>query len=49
MLYTPDLLREDLAGTGARFEVLHTATITLEEGPYHIGPAEVVRMVARKP
>jgi len=24
-------------------------TITLAEGPYHIGPAEVVRMVARKP
>ena len=49
LLYTPDLLRQDLAGTEARFEVLHTVTIALAEGPYHIGPAEVVRMVARKP
>jgi SAM-dependent methyltransferase len=47
MLYTEELLRGDFPG--ARFEILETATIELAEGPYHIGPAEVVRMVARKP
>jgi SAM-dependent methyltransferase len=46
MLYTPELLRGDLPG--ARFEVLELATIQLAEGPYHIGPAEVLRGIARK-
>ena len=46
LLFTPELLRGDLPE--ARFEVLEVATIELAEGPYHIGPAEVLRMIARK-
>ncbi len=46
LLFTPELLRGDLPE--ARFEVLEVATIELAEGPYHIGPAEVLRVIARK-
>jgi len=47
MLFTPEMLRGDLPG--ATFDVLEEASITLSEGPYHVGPAEVLRVIARKP
>jgi SAM-dependent methyltransferase len=47
MLYTLELLRDDFAG----LTVLEAekATIILNEGPGHTGPAEVVRLLLQKP
>jgi len=46
MLYTADLLAGDFPG--ASFEVLAHETVDLDEGPFHRGAAEVVRLAARK-
>ena len=46
MLYRASLLQEDLPG--AHFLHLEECTIALQEGSYHVGPAEVVRMIAQK-
>jgi hypothetical protein len=46
MLYTADVLREDLAD--AEFDVLCEAEVTLDEGSRHTGRAHVVRLVARR-
>jgi SAM-dependent methyltransferase len=46
MLYTAELLREDLAD--AEFDVLCEAEVTLDEGSRHTGRAHVVRLVARR-
>ncbi len=47
LLYTPELLAADFEGL--EITLLETATTELAEGPYHIGRADVVRMLARKP
>jgi SAM-dependent methyltransferase len=47
LLYTPELLAGDFPG--ASFEILAHASIDLDEGPFHQGAAEVVRLAARKP
>ncbi len=46
LLYTLDQLRGDVPG--AVFEVLEEAETVLAEGDYHVGVADVVRMIARK-
>ena len=48
-LYSASTLRDDFAGTGL---TLHTCTeqeIVLDEGPFHRGPAAVVRLIATRP
>ena len=48
-LYSASTLRDDFAGTGL---TLHTCTeqeIDLDEGPFHRGPAAVVRLIATRP
>jgi hypothetical protein len=48
-LYSAYTLRDDFAGTGL---TLHTCTgqeIVLDEGPFHRGPAAVVRLIATRP
>lgn len=47
MLYTADMLRQDLSG--AEFLVLDETLTDLDEGLYHRGRAAVVRLVARRP
>jgi hypothetical protein len=47
LLYTPELLAGDFPG--ASFEILAHASVDLDEGPFHQGAAEVVRLAARKP
>lgn len=46
MLYTGDLLRDDLAG--AEIELLREEEVMLDEGSRHQGWAQVVRLVARR-
>jgi hypothetical protein len=46
MLYTSEMLREDFKAL--EIDYLADERITLEEGRYHNGPADVVRLVARK-
>jgi SAM-dependent methyltransferase len=46
MLYTADLLRDDLAG--AEIELLGEVEVMLDEGARHQGQAQVVRLVARR-
>lgn len=46
LMYTPELLRQDFAALS--IEHLAEETVELDEGPGHRGPAEVVRLVARK-
>jgi cyclopropane fatty-acyl-phospholipid synthase-like methyltransferase len=46
MLYTAELLREDWSG--AEFDMLCEAEVTLDEGSRHTGRAHVVRLVARR-
>lgn len=46
MLYTADLLRDDLAG--ADIELLREEEVTLDEGSRHQGRAQVVRLLARR-
>jgi SAM-dependent methyltransferase len=50
MLYTLAMLRDDLAGAAARFEVLQATEteVDLDEGPGHRGPAQVTRLVAQR-
>jgi hypothetical protein len=43
LLYSEAMLQADF-GTG-RILKLESASVSLDEGPYHRGPAEVVRMV----
>lgn len=47
MLFAPDDIRADFAG--AETLAFWTGVETLEEGPYHTGPAALVRAVFRKP
>lgn len=47
LLYTPELLAADF--DGLEVQLLETATTELAEGPYHIGRADVVRLLAQKP
>jgi SAM-dependent methyltransferase len=47
MLYSRAKLAEDF--TGAHIELLEEATVELDEGPRHKGPAAVIRAVVRKP
>jgi SAM-dependent methyltransferase len=46
MLYTTDLLRDDLAG--GKIELLREEEVMLDEGTRHQGRAQVVRLVARR-
>lgn len=46
MLYTPELLKEDFKGL--HFELCENHETMLDEGPYHKGKADVVRMIAVK-
>lgn len=46
MLYTADMLRDDLAG--ADVELLREEEVMLDEGSRHQGRAQVVRLVARR-
>ena len=46
MLYTADLLRDDLSG--ADIELLREEEVMLDEGSRHQGRAQVVRLVARR-
>jgi len=46
MLYTADLLRDDLAN--AEIELLREEEVMLDEGSRHQGRAQVVRLVARR-
>lgn len=47
MLFTVDMLASDFEQLER--EVLLTQQVVLDEGPHHQGPAEVTRLVARKP
>lgn len=47
MLYSLEMLREDFAGT--ELLACEERVTELDEGPYHRGPAAVVRLIARKP
>ena len=47
MLFTTAMLEADFAGLEVVLSV--TEEVVLDEGPYHQGPAEVTRFVARKP
>ena len=46
MLYSKSLLEQDFNGLKSIHNAYHQ--ITLEEGPYHIGKAEVIRLIAQK-
>lgn len=47
MLYTPESLRDDFAA--ADLLLCEPAQAILDEGPGHSGPAELVRLIARRP
>jgi len=47
MLYSVEMLAEDFAE--GDILLLEHAQVMLDEGPYHQGPAEVVRLVAQRP
>lgn len=47
MLYTPAMLREDFPN--AEILELDERVVELDEGPYHSGPAAVVRLLLRRP
>jgi hypothetical protein len=47
LLYTSDILKEDFGFL--EIDYLKDETVTLKEGLYHTGKADVVRLVARKP
>jgi len=46
MLYTMEMLTQDFKGM--HFQLLRNDRIVLEEGAFHKGPANVLRMVAKK-
>ncbi len=46
LMFSAELLRHDFEGLD--FEVLSEETVQLDEGDGHRGPADVVRMIARK-
>jgi hypothetical protein len=50
MLYTLDGLRSDLGNAGLQGEelVAWEGPVTLDEGPFHQGPAQVTRWVWRR-
>jgi len=47
MLFTPAMLATDFGG----LEILknETASVVLDEGPYHQGPAHIIQFIAQKP
>ena len=47
MLFTPAMLAADFVG----LEILknETASVVLDEGPYHQGPAHIIQFIAQKP
>jgi hypothetical protein len=47
MLYSLNDLKSDFPS--AEFAILAEETTEISEGPFHSGPAEVIRMLARKP
>ncbi len=47
MLFTEEMLRADFAELD--IEVCQTAATVIDEGPYHRGPAAVIRLVATRP
>ncbi len=47
LMFTAEILRDDFRG--AHLELLSEMTVELAEGDGHRGPADVVRMIARKP
>lgn len=47
MLYSAEMLAEDFAE--GDILMLERAQVVLDEGPYHQGPAEVVRVVVQRP
>ncbi len=47
MLFTADMLQRDFIGLDV--VQCETVKVVLDEGPYHQGPAEVTRLVARRP
>jgi SAM-dependent methyltransferase len=48
MLYDAPLLRADFAVPGSEIVLLEETVTELDEGPYHRGPAAVVRLVVRR-
>lgn len=46
LMFTAEMLREDFEALD--IELLEELTVELDEGPGHSGPAEVVRMIARR-
>ncbi len=47
MLFAEDMMRRDFSGLDV--SLCQTLEVVLDEGPYHQGPAEVTRLVARRP
>ncbi len=47
LMFSVDILRHDFATMD--LETLTEQTVQLDEGPGHRGPADVIRMIARKP
>lgn len=47
MLFTEEMVRGDFSGL--EVATCQTLQVVLDEGPYHQGPAEVTRLVARRP
>ena len=47
MMFTREILRRDFDGLD--FELLSEQTVQLDEGDGHRGPADVIRMIGRKP
>ena len=45
LLYTEEILKEDFSGL-RKFEILQSEEITLSEGKFHSGKANVIRLVA---
>lgn len=48
MLYTTDMLRADFPDTEWEIAMLETLETALNEGPFHQGKAQIVRLLARK-
>lgn len=46
MLYTEEILKEDFKGM--RIQLLVSEKVTLDEGKYHQGPADVIRFIGLK-
>ncbi len=46
MLFSPEALLEDFSGMN--IELLQEIEVVLQEGLYHVGPAAVIRLIAKK-